>query len=404
MNTPWAIILCKFSDGDSEPFPIQYYKDLFTSDDVGSNWNMVKFFKECAHGAVDVSGSKVFGWFKLNKSVADYNSLGGNARAALIGWARAAAAAAGHDLSPFYSTVACTNLWSDVGASGIGAAGQMVAPPALGVVAQGPTPTPAVLGQEMGHVYGLNHSRRDGTETDYTDPWDMMSGYNNYPALDPEFKSVGPAYNAWNLRFMTWLDESRVWTAPSGAYDQTITLRPIPRRDLPGYLVAEAPGGYLVEFREQAEWDRGIPRPAVLVHRFDQGHSYLMSGNSGAPDLVAGDSFGDPIPKEVDVFSGFQRIDVLAIDPASPSATLRLRYKPSSRLVSAVAVDPMSLILSGAAYVVWAEAHNPHVPDVADIAAALRSLPAQERTSTIARARLLGAYANAVLEAARVIG
>jgi hypothetical protein len=85
LKTPWAIILCKFSDGDSEPFPMQYYKDLFTPADVGSKWNMVKFFNECAHGAIDVSGSQVFGWFKLNKTVADYNSLGVNARAALIG-------------------------------------------------------------------------------------------------------------------------------------------------------------------------------------------------------------------------------------------------------------------------------------------------------------------------------
>jgi hypothetical protein len=402
MKTPWAIILCKFSDGDSEPFPIQYYKDLFTSADVGSQWNMVKFFSECAHGAIDVSGSQVFGWFKLNRSVAEYNSLGGNARAALIGWARAAAAAAGHDLSPFYSTVACTNLWSDVGASGIGVVGQASAPAALGVVAQGPTPTPAVLGQEMGHVYGLQHSRRDGTTVDYTDPWDMMSGYNNYPAIDGEFTSIGPAYDAWNLRYMNWLDESRVWKAPTGEYDQTITLRPIARRDLPGHLAAEAPGGFLVEFREQVGWDRGIPRPAVLVHSFDQGHSYLMSGNSGVPDLIAGQSFGDPVPQ--DVLSGFQRVDVVAIDPASPSATLRLRHRPSSRVVSGVAVDPISLILSGPAYLVWAEAHNPHVPDVADLAAALRSMTALERTFAIARARLLGDYANAVREAARVIG
>jgi hypothetical protein len=404
MKTPWAIILCKFSDADSEPFPIQYYKDLFTSADVGSKWNMVKFFNECAHGAIDVSGSQVFGWFKLSKSVADYNNLGFNARAALIGWARAAAAAAGHNLSPFYSTVACTNLWSDIGASGIGVVGQTTAPAALGVVGQGITPTPAVLGQEMGHVYGLEHSRRDGTTTDYTDQWDMMSGYNDYPALDAEFASVGPAYNAWNLRYMNWLDESRVWKAPTGAYDQTITLRPIPRRDLPGYLAAEAPGGFLVEFREQAGWDRGIPRPAVLVHRFDQGHSYLMTGNSGASDLIAGDSFGDPLSQSIQVLSGFQRVDVIAIDPASPSATLRLRYKPSSRVISGVAVDPISLILSGAAYLVWAEAHNPHVPDVADIAAALRSMPSQERIFAIARARLLGDYANAVLEAAKAIG
>jgi hypothetical protein len=130
----------------------------------------------------------------------------------------------------------------------------------------------------------------------------------------------------------------------------------------------------------------------------------MMTGNSGASDLIAGDSFGDPIPQGVQVLSGFQRVDVIAIDPASPSATLRLRYKPSSRVISGVAVDPISLILSGAAYIVWAEAHNPHVPDVADIAAALRSMPSQERTFAIARARLLGDYANAVLEAAKVIG
>jgi hypothetical protein len=180
---------------------MQYYKDLFTPADVGSKWNMVKFFNECAHGAIDVSGSQVFGWFKLNKTVADYNSLGVNARAALIGWGRRAAAVAdGHDLSPFYSTVACTNLWGDIGASGLGAVGQIKAPPALGVVGQGLTPTPAILGQEMGHVYGLQHSRHDGTTMDYTDQWDMMSGYNDYAALDGEFASIGPAYNAWNLR------------------------------------------------------------------------------------------------------------------------------------------------------------------------------------------------------------
>jgi hypothetical protein len=139
----------------------------------------------------------------------------------------------------------------------------------------------------MGHVYGLQHSRRDGTTMDYTDQWDMMSGYNDYAALDGEFASIGPAYNAWNLRYMKWLDESRVWKAPDGAYDQTITLRPITRQ---GYLAAEMPGGLLFDFREQAGWDGAIPRPAVLVHSFDQGHSYLMTGNLGAPDLIAGDS------------------------------------------------------------------------------------------------------------------
>jgi hypothetical protein len=392
MKTPWAIILCKFSDDDSEPFPIQYYKDLFTSADVGSKFNMVKFFHDCSHGNIDVGGSKVFGWFKLTKSVADYNALGGQARPSLIGWARAAATAAGHDLSPFYSTVACTNLWSDIGMCGVG------------VVAQGMTPNPAGLGQEMGHVYGLHHSRQDGIPVDYTDPWDMMSGFSDYPTPDPEFASIGPAYNAWNMRYMKWLDESRVWKPGNGGYDEMVTLRPLPRHELKGHLAAEVPGGFLVEFREKAGWDAGIPRPAVLVHRFDGGQSYLMVGNSGVPDLVAGDSFGDPIPQGVEAaFKGYQRVDVISIDPQAPSAKVRLRYH-QAKYVSAVAVDPMSLILSETAYLIWAEMHHPHVPDVADIAAALRAMPAGQRTFAIARARVLGDYAKGVLEAAKVVG
>ena len=76
MQTPWAVILCKFTDGNDEPFPIQYYNDLFTTNDAGSRWNMVRYFHDYSHGKLDLTGTKVFGWFQLDKSVADYNSLG----------------------------------------------------------------------------------------------------------------------------------------------------------------------------------------------------------------------------------------------------------------------------------------------------------------------------------------
>lgn len=170
MQTPWAIILCKFANHDEEPFPLQYYRDLFTGNDKGSPWNMVRYFSDYSHGRLDLSGSQVFGWYKLTQSKDDYNALGQGARAALIGWAKEAAISAGIDLKfpPFFSTVVCTNYWTDIGAADIG-------PPYLGVVAQGTTPTPEVLGEEMGHVYGLNHSRVDGSDADYQDPWDGMS-------------------------------------------------------------------------------------------------------------------------------------------------------------------------------------------------------------------------------------
>jgi hypothetical protein len=101
MQTPWAVILCKFTDGNDEPFPMQYYNDLFTTNDAGSPWNMVRYFRDYSHGKLDLTGTKVFGWLQLNKSVADYNSLGGQARDQLIKWARAAAAAWGRSKSIF---------------------------------------------------------------------------------------------------------------------------------------------------------------------------------------------------------------------------------------------------------------------------------------------------------------
>ena len=178
MQSPWAVILCKFQGSTGEPFPMQYYLDLFTVSDKGSPWNMVRYFSDYSHGILDLSGSKVFGWYQLVQTVQDYNTsiatpnapnLGG--RGQLIKWARAAAKSAGvNNLSSFFSTVVCTNAWVDIGAWNASAG-----PPPYGVVAQGTTPIPAVLGEEMGHVYGLMHSRVDGSDADYQDPWDGMS-------------------------------------------------------------------------------------------------------------------------------------------------------------------------------------------------------------------------------------
>jgi hypothetical protein len=108
MKTSWAIILCKFTDGDDEPFPLQHYRDLFTVNNTGYAWNMIRYFSDYSHGKLDLTGTQVFGWFKLNKSVQQYNNLGQGARPELINWARAAALAAGIDLNPFFSVVACT--------------------------------------------------------------------------------------------------------------------------------------------------------------------------------------------------------------------------------------------------------------------------------------------------------
>jgi hypothetical protein len=392
MKTPWAVILCKFADGDDEPFPLQRYKNMFTTSNTGSKWNMIKYFSEYSHGKLDLTGTQIFGWFKLNQSVADYNGPNGG-RTQLIKWARKAATDNGVDLGPFFSTIVCCNRWKDIGSVG------------SGVVSQGPlTLNPQLLGHEMGHVYGMNHSRIDGSTTDYMDPWDIMSAANVFSASDAEYGPIGPGVNAWNMRSRGWLDESRVWKV-SCNFDQEVKLRPLVRHDLNGFLAAEMPGGYLVEFRMPEGWDGGIPRPAVLLHRFDGANSYLMQGNSGSSDLVAGDSFGSEEPSKVDsLFHSFHRLDVVSIDAARNEATLRLRCHEPDPLFG-LTVDPMYLILSGKAYLIWVEMKHPHVPKVAEIEKILRTMSREEQNAALARAKAITEYSGLVEAAiARVRG
>ena len=152
---------------------------------------------------------------------------------------------------------------------------------------------PSLIGQEMGHGYGLDHARREGSTQDYQDPWDVMStaGTTNEWANNTDYVKIGPGLNAWNMRARGWLDESRVWTAdPMTAWDVTIELRPLHHQDLPGYLAAEL-GPYLVEMRVPEKWDSAIPRACVLVHRFEDNHSYLEAASDGVQDLVEGHRF-----------------------------------------------------------------------------------------------------------------
>jgi hypothetical protein len=41
--TPWAILLCKFNDVLTEPYPRSCYEELFTTAGIGK-FNLVDFF------------------------------------------------------------------------------------------------------------------------------------------------------------------------------------------------------------------------------------------------------------------------------------------------------------------------------------------------------------------------
>jgi hypothetical protein len=62
------------------------------------------------------------------------------------------------------------------------------------------------------------------------------------------------------------------------------------------------------------------------------------------------------------------------------------------------AIDPMALLLSDRAYLIWVEIHHPNEPPLSKMAEIVKSLTAEERKFAQARAMAMGAYAKTMEE------
>lgn len=312
IQKPFAILLCKFKDQKTTRAP-KYYEDLFSSTGIGL-MNMVDCFKNMSHGQVDVGTSKVSGWYTFDKKRSEYQDDQAG-RNNILQLARDAAAAGTPtiptvDLSHFHSFVVCVPSY----VASFGGLG--------GVMLDDGGVNPGVAAQEMLHTFGLNHSRLNGSLTDYQDKWDVMSGaVDNFWSPSPAYEKVGPLLNAANMDWLGWIDPSRIWSNEGGPSGSTVELRPINRVDLPGYLVARV-GQYYVEFRSNEGWDAKIPQPVVLIHRLDSNsaNSYLMAGSAGEQGLVKGSVFDIVSPRLR------ARLEVVAIDAAAHIARINISY------------------------------------------------------------------------------
>jgi hypothetical protein len=351
----WAVLCVCFNDDPATLPDLHPYRQLFTGEGAGT-MNMVDFFYDMSHGTLDLSESQVFGWYRLAQ---DRERYVGNVypqpdgkvnRNGLLQLARDAATTAGVNLAAFDGVVVSGYGSTDL----CGWVGGMAA------LCDTNSLQPSLLGQEMGHGYGLDHARLDGSTGDYMDPWDIMStaAWPDWEAANADYVKIGPGLNAWNMRSRGWLDEGRVWAGSGGGFeDAFVTLRPLHHHGLPGYLSAEL-GPYLVEFRLRERWDAAIPRSAILVHRFEGNRSYLLPAVGGGQDLGSGDRFaiGNPLFKYHDYYD----VTVIDIDEAQKKATIRLTYRPREpfphyetvgRLIGGVTVDGPGGIVIGNKYI-----------------------------------------------------
>lgn len=231
-QTPMAFLLVKFQGNRDEPMTKADAEQMFTT--VGSGtMNVIDWFHDNTHGHIDMSGNAVFGWLQLTETVDGYTTKRTNGtygRTKIIDLGRAAAAAAGFDLSRFTAVVVVTNVEVDLfGGSGIVCCTAATA----GKQVWERQTAPSVLCQEMIHSLGVyNHARRHGSNADYSDPYDVMSMFNAWPGHHPIDATipVGPGLNAAFMKRCGWLDTTRA--APIGQ----VTLRPLHRRDLTGAL------------------------------------------------------------------------------------------------------------------------------------------------------------------------
>jgi LGFP repeat len=289
---PWAVILCRFKGAAPDPATEgpteQFYRAAFTPGSGG----LIEYWREASLGAIDITGSRIFGWIEVEIPRAG----AGVGRVALANAAiKAVQQANGSNaLAGYYGQIAIYTqnwtkddsnqppgtpswtsddplkpwwpFWIDGGSTG----GQMA-------VTLTPPHDGNISAHEMGHVFGMNHDVGADLDGDYMDPCCIMSQNNSFshPVLHHAF---GPAVCLPHLMQRDWMFKPRVYvddgTWLSRAEGITLPLAPL------GHTGAKANLGiklsyrrgndawdYYLEYVQPTGWDRGLGKSYLMIRR-----------------------------------------------------------------------------------------------------------------------------------------
>ncbi|KAL5314422.1 hypothetical protein ACEPPN_018849 [Leptodophora sp. 'Broadleaf-Isolate-01'] len=127
-------------------------------------------------------------------------------------------------------------------------------------------------GHETGHGLGLGHSWSANPDTEYGDPFDIMSAMRvrSFQNKNPPGGAAGPGLNTPTLYKMGWVPPDRIssYNVFSGL-PVTVKFTAVNHPETDGNLMVRLLSSnhvYTIEFRQANGWDAGIGSDAVLIH------------------------------------------------------------------------------------------------------------------------------------------
>jgi hypothetical protein len=289
----WAIILCRYKGEMPNPAleqPVeQFYRRAFTPGTGG----MLEYWRDASLGAIDVSGSTVFGWVNLEIPLSQGGTGAGTTRGTTVDYA--VNACRRDNLDPttgFYGQIAViTRNWTvpnvPAGSPDWGNPNDPLKPwypfwidgSAIGTKT---TLTPPhngnIMAHEMGHGLSMQHDVGADLTTEYADPCCIMSQNNAF--MPPGWaEAFGPALclphlvqRGWMFSRRLYTDDGSWMTRPAGV---TLPLAPLTdpgaHANLGLKLPYRGPDGsewdYYVEYVKPTGWNQGLLQPYVFIRR-----------------------------------------------------------------------------------------------------------------------------------------